>query len=266
VGPAMTDTRHDRDPSDGVDAPWRGTALRDLASELPTVAHALEDFIARANQTERAGVAWEPSPAATAASAQAAAELRDAAARTQALQHQLDELQAALAKAEARAPAAGDAPVLAGRAIDAPRPSAASRKLPWPAIVGSFVGGIVVMLAVSRLTRDEPRAMPATPAVASPMRSVVEGAAPRPTVTPIEPPPSAPAERPAPVEPPPAPSPPRSPRPAPPARGPVTPPAHAPAELLANPFDNTAPARPRAPAKPARPADPKASGQLVNPF
>ncbi|MEO7730399.1 MAG: hypothetical protein ABIY55_05465, partial [Kofleriaceae bacterium] len=128
----MTDGRHHSDPSDSVDAPWRGTALRDLASALPTVTSALEDFIARANQTERAVVAWDADPAvngAGAASAEAGAALRDAAAREQVLQRQLDELQTRLASAVARAAVATPA-AEAARAEAAPAAEAARAEAP----------------------------------------------------------------------------------------------------------------------------------------
>jgi hypothetical protein len=216
---AMSDTRHDSDAaSDGLDPPWQGGALRALAGQLPSVAEALEAFIARANETELAVAAWDAAPARTEtqieddAAAEARArvaetELRDAEARAQALRRELDELQAKLAAAEARAAASavearttpgvdarGSVPGGAERAsADRASPASASvavaapRPWPWAAVVGSFVGGIVVMFVVSRLVFDEPAPVPAAEATSATPGSAPGVAEPRPTVTPIEP-------------------------------------------------------------------------------
>jgi len=327
----MTDGRHDSDPDDRWAPPRRSARLRELADGLPSVAHALDELIARANQAELGRSDWttasdaEPPIAGELRDARAeapiAGELRDA----NALRQRVDELQAALAAAEARAAAAVEARVAAApgasaveaRVADAPQARGATpvetqgakaaearvatagearvataaeapRGHRWPMLMASFVGGAVVMFAVSRRPHDAPQPAPAPAAeISAPaVRSSAEPSSPQPTITPIEPtengqpaaqpvhgsPPSPPVETPAIA----APTNPRTPRAgvrhpttsgATPTSTPTTPTPAATAGQLADPFDEAAakPARPVPPA--SRPAQtPTPSGQLVNPF
>lgn len=248
-----------------------GSLLRTLAAELPSADQALDELIARANQAE---LAVGDDEVVEETIVEPAVVRGDG--RAQALQDEIVQLQHKLDAADAR-----------GRA----QAAAARRSPPWRAIAAGFVGGLVVMLAATRLLRE-----PDAPAVAAPSATVT------PTVTPIEThaasagdaasaTAAAPAAEPAPaVEPVPAdvtastPAPPGAPitatrapskprpRGAPAATdGPVTKPAGA----LADPFGDAhqtappvePPAKPAEPAaKPAEPAAKKPPAPLVNPF
>lgn len=181
----------------------QASSLRQLAANLPSVDHALDELIARANQTELDVGAWNttaarPSgspgtgpraiatPDAGALGAEPLApdalgtdgldaesldvglleaDLREAGTREQALRHQLDDLRGRLAEAEARTGAA------------TPR-AATARSWPWLAAGTAFLGGLALMFAVTRLTS------PADPSSARQARD--PAVMPRPMVTPIQ--------------------------------------------------------------------------------
>lgn len=260
----------------------RASSLRQLAATLPSVDRALDELIARANQTELDVGAWNTAatldptthgpglPGAGPPDAEALGaeplepdalgaeglvaeavdvgrletELRDAGTREQALRHQLDTLQGRLATAEARTAAA------------APR-AATARSWPWLAAGGAFLGGLALMFAVTRLTG------PAEPSASAQARD--PAVMPGPVVTPIQVPTVTPIDPPATAAPPPI-DPPAtaSPTVAPP---PVDPPATAsPAgpgasrNLVAKPRDRP----PAPPAAPAHASSPR--GELADPF
>jgi hypothetical protein len=285
----MAESNHDPQATSRRPSPRnRASSLRQLAATLPSVDHALDELIARANQTELALGAEPLEPDALGADGLDAesldvglleAELREAATREQALRHQLDDLRGRLADAETR-------PASATPAVARPRASTA-RSWPWLAAGGAFLGGLALMFAVTRLTS------PAEPSSAA-MQARDPMVMPRPMVTPIQVPtvtPIDPAVAPT-VDPPaPAVDPSATAAPAPPAPAPPTvdPPAVAvPAGTGASRELVTKPrARPPAPparastprgeladpfAEPAKPGDrpaprkPPASGMIVNPF
>jgi hypothetical protein len=185
-----------------------GSSLNQLAAGLPSVDHALDELIGRANQVD--GAADGPGaaddlrrgdraddraddrrddrrPAAGSQRWRAAeTRLRDAEAREQALRRELEALRRKLAEVEAH-PAIAAAPPVAGRPF------------PWLAIACAFAAGLAAMFAVSRLALHSPAALAPEPAAApsAPPPATAPGlepsvTPPRPTVTPIDPLPSDP--------------------------------------------------------------------------
>jgi hypothetical protein len=267
----------------------RASSLRQLAASLPSVDHALDELIARANQTELDVGGWntrpdfdhanhsrelrDPGPASEALDAEALdtesldvglleTKLRDAEAREQALRQQLEHLQeGGRAEVEPRTAVAEPR-----TAVAEPRTTAA-QPLAWLAVGGAFLAGIALMFAVARLTGlagsaagalTGPEAERAT-AMPGPTITPIEA----PTVTPIDPPAAAPPAAAPPAAAPPAAAPPAA---APPAAAP-------PAAALAKPAGGDAPrelvAKPRVrpPTPPAAPAHTtSAHGELADPF
>jgi hypothetical protein len=186
-----------------------GSSLNQLAAQLPSVDHALDELISRANQVDVA--AGEPGaaddfrldapgddqgdfrlddrrddrrdPAGSQRWPAAETRLRDAEAREQALRRELEALRRRLADVEAR-PAIAAAPPVTGR------------PLPWLAIACAFAAGLAAMLAVSRLAlhsrAPEPEAVLSAPQPAAAPGLEPSVTPPRPTVTPIDPLPSDP--------------------------------------------------------------------------
>jgi hypothetical protein len=185
------------------DPPPRASQLRLLARSLPPVDRALDDFIARANQTEIAvsdaeviseapapdpsddGDSSDPGDPGDPGAGRPAAELdrEDARAREQALRDQLVGVLDRLTDVEAREQAQRDQLAgLQGQLAEATTRAAAARpetprRWRWLAVAAAFVAGLAAMLAVARLGgRSEPA--PAPPA-ASPGAGGLAGAAAR---------------------------------------------------------------------------------------
>jgi hypothetical protein len=189
----MADITRDRDAgSNGKARTARPSSMLRAAAALPSVDHALDEFIARATQTEVAIDTWsdDADPEAAQRSRTAEAALREAEARAQALRAQLEDAQRALARATsgdgrgAQAPAAApadgqrsnQAATAAPRAAEPVSRGPAAPALSWPMLVGAFVAGLAVMFIVWQLVGA--RAAPA---------STTSQAPPRPVVTPIDP-------------------------------------------------------------------------------
>jgi hypothetical protein len=265
----------------------RTSSLRRLAASLPSADHALDELIARANQTELDIGRWStfaapahvargkglPTIAAPDIAAPDIAALNTEVPDTEAPDteppdNELDTealdvglLEVKLRDAEAREQALRhQLDHVQGRIADAEarivvaERAAAARPLPWLAVGCAFLGGLALMFAAGALQAREPTSA-ATPAeLPKPIVTPIE----TPTVTPIEPPAAA------------------SPAATPPAADSPTaasPPVAAPAEVAPKPTAAGVPhdvvgkprARPPAPpAAPAHAASPR--GELADPF
>jgi hypothetical protein len=232
----------------------RASSLRQLAASLPSVDHALDELIARANQTELDVGGWNTLPDAEALDTESLdvglleTKLRDAEAREQALRQQLEHLQEGRrAEVEPRTAIAEPR-----TAVAEPRTTAA-QPLAWLAVGGAFLAGLALMFAVARLTGPAGSAAGALTGPEAERATAMPG----PTITPIEAPTVTPIDPPAAA--------------APPAAAPPT--AAPPATALSKPAGGDAPrevvAKPRVrtPAPPAAPAHTTSPhGELADPF
>ena len=148
--------------------------LKELAAQLPSVDHAFDELIGRANQVDVAARA----PSAADELHATDAQLRDAEVREHALGRELASMRRRRAELEARSAAASATP---------------RRAFPWLAVAVAFAAGLAAMFAISRLALRPPAALAQDPdAVPEARPATTEppaiAAPPRPTVTPIDPP------------------------------------------------------------------------------